>query len=70
MESRSSSPIRLPRDRHTSVSNGFDNLYPIGEGAGYAGKAVATADATGEEPEIHVVLNWTEVSGRATGFGT
>ena len=43
LESRSSSPIRLPRDRHTSVANGFDNLYPIGEGAGYAGGIMSAA---------------------------
>ena len=43
LESRSSGPIRLPRDRDTSVANGFDNLYPIGEGAGYAGGIMSAA---------------------------
>ena len=31
LESRSSGPIRLPRDRETLVADGFENLYPIGE---------------------------------------
>ena len=43
LESRSSGPIRLLRDRDTSVANGFDNLYPIGEGAGYAGGIMSAA---------------------------
>ena len=43
LESRSSGPIRLPRHRDTSVANGFDNLYPIGEGAGYAGGIMSAA---------------------------
>jgi len=43
LESRSSGPIRLSRDRETSVAEGFDNLYPIGEGAGYAGGIMSAA---------------------------
>jgi uncharacterized FAD-dependent dehydrogenase len=43
LESRSSGPIRLPRDRDTSVAEDFDNLYPIGEGAGYAGGIMSAA---------------------------
>jgi len=43
LESRSSGPIRLLRDRATSVADGFDNLYPIGEGAGYAGGIMSAA---------------------------
>jgi len=43
LESRSSGPIRLLRDRDTSVADGFDNLYPIGEGAGYAGGIMSAA---------------------------
>ena len=43
LESRSSGPIRLPRDRETSVADGFENLYPIGEGAGYAGGIMSAA---------------------------
>ena len=43
LESRSSGPIRQPRDRDTLVADGFDNLYPIGEGAGYAGGIMSAA---------------------------
>ena len=35
-ETRTSSPIRILRDE-TFVAAGFDNVYPCGEGAGYAG---------------------------------
>jgi uncharacterized FAD-dependent dehydrogenase len=37
LESRSSGPLRMPRDRTTHRARGFANLYPIGEGAGWAG---------------------------------
>lgn len=43
LESRSSGPIRLPRDRETSVADGFANLYPMGEGAGAAGGIMSAA---------------------------
>jgi uncharacterized FAD-dependent dehydrogenase len=43
LESRSSGPIRLTRDRESFVAIGFDNLYPIGEGAGYAGGIMSAA---------------------------
>ena len=43
LESRSSGPVRLPRQRETAVAEGFDNLYPIGEGAGYAGGIMSAA---------------------------
>ena len=43
LESRSSGPIRLPRNGDTLVAEGFDNLYPLGEGAGYAGGIMSSA---------------------------
>jgi uncharacterized FAD-dependent dehydrogenase len=43
LESRSSGPVRLPRDRRTSRAEGFENLYPIGEGAGFAGGIMSAA---------------------------
>jgi len=43
LESRSSGPIRLPRDRESLLAAGFENLYPIGEGAGYAGGIMSAA---------------------------
>jgi uncharacterized FAD-dependent dehydrogenase len=42
-ESRGSSPIRIPRDRETFETIGISGLYPIGEGAGYAGGIVSAA---------------------------
>jgi len=43
LESRSSGPLRLPRDRVSYRAVGFDNLYPIGEGAGFAGGIMSAA---------------------------
>ena len=37
LESRTSSPITIPRDRETLMHNDIEGLYPCGEGAGYAG---------------------------------
>lgn len=37
VESRTSSPIRIPRDKETLMHVEIDGLYPCGEGAGYAG---------------------------------
>ncbi|MEG0918407.1 MAG: NAD(FAD)-utilizing dehydrogenase [Anaerovoracaceae bacterium] len=41
IESRSSSPVRLVRDR--SFNSSIEGLYPVGEGAGYAGGIVSAA---------------------------
>jgi uncharacterized FAD-dependent dehydrogenase len=43
LESRSSGPVRMPRDAQTRVSVGWDNLYPVGEGAGHAGGIMSAA---------------------------
>lgn len=37
VESRTSSPIRIPRDRETYMHEDVKGLFPCGEGAGYAG---------------------------------
>ena len=42
-ESRTSSPVRMPRDKETLESTGVAGLYPCGEGAGYAGGIVSAA---------------------------
>ncbi len=42
-ESRTSSPVRIPRDRETLQHIQVENLYPCGEGAGYAGGIVSAA---------------------------
>ena len=43
VESRTSSPIKLPRDPETLQHVQVKNLYPCGEGAGYAGGIVSSA---------------------------
>lgn len=43
VESRSSSPIRILRDPITRASVNTPNLYPCGEGAGYAGGITSSA---------------------------
>ncbi len=43
LESRSSGPLRMPRRRETRAALGFANLYPCGEGAGYAGGIMSAA---------------------------
>ncbi len=43
IESRSSAPIRMPRDEATRRASGFANVYPMGEGAGYAGGIMSAA---------------------------
>ncbi|WP_424492571.1 NAD(P)/FAD-dependent oxidoreductase [Salinimicrobium sp. GXAS 041] len=42
-ESRTSSPVRIPRDRETLEHVQIKGLYPCGEGAGYAGGIVSAA---------------------------
>ncbi|GAA0881394.1 FAD-binding protein [Algoriphagus jejuensis] len=43
VESRTSSPVRVPRDRETFEHPQIKRLYPCGEGAGYAGGIVSAA---------------------------
>lgn len=43
VESRSSSPIRILRDAETMQSVSHPYLYPVGEGAGYAGGITSSA---------------------------
>jgi len=42
-ESRTSSPVRIPRDKETLEHPDIRGLYPCGEGAGYAGGIVSAA---------------------------
>lgn len=42
-ESRTSSPVRIPRDASTLSSTALPGLFPSGEGAGYAGGIVSAA---------------------------
>ena len=42
-EARGSCPVRMVRDPQTREAPGFPGLYPVGEGAGYAGGIVSAA---------------------------
>ena len=42
-ETRTSSPVRVTRDSESFASISCDNLYPCGEGAGYAGGIMSAA---------------------------
>ena len=43
VETRSSAPCRIVRDRESFISMSVDGFYPIGEGAGYAGGIMSAA---------------------------
>ena len=43
VEMRSSAPCRILRDRESFVSVSTPGLYPVGEGAGYAGGIMSAA---------------------------
>lgn len=47
METRTSSPVRILRDRHTLQHVRLQGLFPCGEGAGYAG-GIVSAGVDGE----------------------
>jgi uncharacterized protein len=43
LESRTSCPVRVERDRETRAALGLVNLYPVGEGTGHAGGIMSAA---------------------------
>ena len=43
VETRSSAPCRIRRDRESLVAECTPGLYPMGEGAGYAGGIMSAA---------------------------
>jgi uncharacterized FAD-dependent dehydrogenase len=53
-ESRPSSPVRIPRNAETLQHPQIQNLYPCGEGAGYAGGIVSAA-IDGERVALSIV---------------
>jgi uncharacterized FAD-dependent dehydrogenase len=58
LESRTSSPVRIPRDKVTYEHIQIKNLYPCGEGAGYAGGIVSAAmDGERVANRISILLN-------------
>lgn len=59
-ESRTSSPVRIPRHPQTLQHPQIRNLYPCGEGAGYAGGIVSAA-MDGERVAKQVLANFQTV---------
>jgi uncharacterized FAD-dependent dehydrogenase len=55
-ESRTSSPVRIPRDKDTLQHPQINNLYPCAEGAGYAGGIVSAA-MDGEKIANKIAVN-------------
>lgn len=53
VESRTSSPIRIPRDKQTYQHPQIEGLFPSGEGAGYAG-GIASSAIDGENCALKV----------------
>lgn len=53
VESRTSSPVRIPRDAQTFQHPQIEGLFPIGEGAGYAG-GIASSAVDGENSALKV----------------
>jgi len=43
VETRTSSPVRVSRNKETLEAIGIKNLFPAGEGAGFAGGIVSAA---------------------------
>ncbi len=43
IETRTSSPLRIPRDREAYSNPDLEGLFPCGEGAGYAGGIISAA---------------------------
>lgn len=56
-ESRTSSPVRIPRDADSLQHPQAKNLYPCGEGAGYAGGIVSAA-MDGERVAKQIALRY------------
>ena len=54
VETRSSSPVQITRDKETLISTNIQGLYPCGEGAGYAG-GIMTAAIDGIKCAIKVL---------------
>ena len=61
-ETRTSAPVRILRDGSTHLALGYDNLYPAGEGAGYAG-GITSAAVDGLKTAISVIARYKPIDG-------
>lgn len=60
IESRTSSPVRIPRDKETCEHVEIKRLYPCGEGAGYAG-GILSAGMDGEKCADALISKYAKV---------
>ena len=65
-ETRTSSPVRMLRNSETFVAEGFDNVYPCGEGAGYAG-GITSAAVDGIKTALAIIKRYSEKTNRSGG---
>ncbi len=63
-EMRGSSPLRIARDSDSRQTPGIGGLYPVGEGAGYAGGIISAA-VDGLRSAKEVVRAYSSLEGRA-----
>lgn len=63
LESRTSSPIRIPRDNDKLQHVDIEDLYPAGEGAGYAGGIISAAIDGQRCIEAYCEKNYSEHNG-------
>ena len=56
-ETRTSAPVRILRDPISRLAIGKDNVYPCGEGAGYAG-GITSAAIDGIKTAISVIKRY------------
>jgi uncharacterized FAD-dependent dehydrogenase len=56
VETRTSSPVRIPRDEHSLMHIQIEGLFPCGEGSGYAGGI--TSSAIDGERAAEAVAKW------------
>ena len=61
-ETRTSAPVRILRDNITHLAIGYDNLYPAGEGAGYAG-GITSAAIDGLKTALSVIAKYKPLDG-------
>ncbi len=61
VESRTSSPVRIPRDKDSCEHLTIKRLYPCGEGAGYAG-GILSAAMDGQKCAEKLVFNYLKIS--------
>ena len=56
-ETRTSAPLRILRDNETRLALGYKNIYPAGEGAGYAG-GITSAAVDGAKSALALMRVW------------